>query len=262
MTTTMTDLATGRTFVFNEALPGRDAYEEALAAGFEGDRAAWLAHLRGFAFNPATADWEVDRLYSANNAVRHANKLWVSVVDDVGTEPGTDAEVWVLLLDGADAADLAAAVLAAGESATAALGYRDSASAHRLNAQNAQTAAEVAAAVAAAQAPAQATQSATLAAALGQAWREIARLGVAQEGGMSTLRVLVELISIVGQIADQTSGGQIALRGGSLADPALRIGTAGLYSSAANTLSIAIGGIEVARFTPAGLTIYGIVSEA
>ena len=40
MTTTMTDLQTGRTHVFNEALPGRDAYEEALALGFVGSRAA------------------------------------------------------------------------------------------------------------------------------------------------------------------------------------------------------------------------------
>ena len=36
----------------------------------------------------------------------------------------------------------------------------------------------------------------------------------------------------------------IALRGGSLADPALRIGTAGIYSSAADTLSVAIAGVE------------------
>jgi|GEM_PF-7030679 len=31
MTTTMTDLRDGRVYVFNEALPGRDAYEDALA---------------------------------------------------------------------------------------------------------------------------------------------------------------------------------------------------------------------------------------
>ena len=47
MTTTMTDLATGKTFVFNDALPGRDAYEEALAEGFTGTRTEWLASLKG-----------------------------------------------------------------------------------------------------------------------------------------------------------------------------------------------------------------------
>jgi len=47
MSTTMTDLATGKTFVFNEALPGRDAYEEALAEGFIGTRTEWLASLTG-----------------------------------------------------------------------------------------------------------------------------------------------------------------------------------------------------------------------
>lgn len=122
MTTTMTDLQTGRTFVFNEALPGRDAYEEALAQGFSGDRAAWLAHLRGFAFDPDAADWEVDRAYVPNTAVRHDHALWVAAVADTGTEPGTNPEVWVLLLDGAAAQDLA-------DSLATALGYKEAAEA-------------------------------------------------------------------------------------------------------------------------------------
>lgn len=113
MTTTMTDLQTGRTHVFNEALPGRDAYEEAQALGFVGSRAAWLVHLRGFAFDPASADWEVDRAYAANAAVRHDHKVWVAVVADTGTEPGTDPAVWQMLLDGAPAQDLTDAVAAA-----------------------------------------------------------------------------------------------------------------------------------------------------
>jgi len=46
-----------------------------------------------------------------------------------------------------------------------------------------------------------------------------------------------------------------------LADPALRIGTAGIYSAAADTLSIVIAGSEVARFTASGLTVYGLVTE-
>jgi len=113
MTTTMTDLRDGRTYVFNEALPGRDAYEDALALGFEGTRAAWLATLRGFAFDPASADWEVDRPYAVNAAIRHQHKIWVAKVAHEGVTPGTDPEVWQLLLDGASALELSNAVAAA-----------------------------------------------------------------------------------------------------------------------------------------------------
>jgi hypothetical protein len=69
------------------------------------------------------------------------------------------------------------------------------------------------------------------------------------------------LAAIIGQLADQINGGQIALKGGTLADPALSIGTVGVYSSATDTLSIAIAGSEVARFTASGLTVYGTVTE-
>lgn len=113
MTTTMTDLRDGRTYVFNEALPGRDAYEDALAQGFEGTRAAWLASLRGFAFDPASADWEVDRPYAVNAAIRHQHKIWVAKLAHEGVTPGTDPEVWQLLLDGASALELSNAVAAA-----------------------------------------------------------------------------------------------------------------------------------------------------
>jgi predicted amino acid dehydrogenase len=65
------------------------------------------------------------------------------------------------------------------------------------------------------------------------------------------------LASILGQVAQQVNGGQVTLRGGSLADPALRIGTVGIYSSATNTLSIAVAGTEVARFTASGLSVLG-----
>lgn len=101
-----------------------------------------------------------------------------------------------------------------------------------------------------------------LAAILGQAYEEVDRLSAAQEGDVYTLRTLLEMISVVGQLADQINGGQVALRGGSLADPALRIGTAGIYSSAADTLSVAIAGVERLRITAAGITIYGTVTEA
>jgi len=101
-----------------------------------------------------------------------------------------------------------------------------------------------------------------LAAILGQTYEEVDRLSAAQEGDVYTLRTLLEMISVVGQLADQINGGQVALRGGSLADPALRIGTAGIYSSAADTLSVAIAGVERLRVTASGITIYGTVTEA
>jgi hypothetical protein len=105
-------------------------------------------------------------------------------------------------------------------------------------------------------------QVGALAAVLGQAQEEVERLSAAQEGDVYTLRTLLEVLSVLGQISDQINGGQVALRGGSLADPALRIGTAGIYSSAADTLSVAIAGVERLRITAAGITIYGTVTEA
>lgn len=101
-----------------------------------------------------------------------------------------------------------------------------------------------------------------LAAIVGQVYEEVDRLSVAQEGDVYTLRTLLEALSLIGQLADQINGGQVALRGGSLADPALRIGTAGIYSSAADTLSVAIAGVERLRVTASGITVYGTVTEA
>lgn len=79
---------------------------------------------------------------------------------------------------------------------------------------------------------------------------------------LEALASLLEALAILGQVADQVNGGQIALRGGTLDDPALRVGTVGIYSSATDTLSISIAGSEVARFTAAGVTIFGTVTEA
>ena len=75
------------------------------------------------------------------------------------------------------------------------------------------------------------------------------------------LSALVETMSTLGQVADQVNGGRIALTGGTLADPALRIGDVGIYSAAAGTLSIAIAGVERVRVTAAGLTVYGTVTQ-
>ena len=100
-----------------------------------------------------------------------------------------------------------------------------------------------------------------LAAVLGQTYEEVERLSVAQEGDVYTLRTLLEALSLIGQLADQINGGQVALRGGSLADPALRIGDVGIYSAAAGTLSIVIAGVERARLTAAGLIVYGTITQ-
>ncbi|SDF89973.1 hypothetical protein PUH89_04005 [Rhodobacter capsulatus] len=76
-----------------------------------------------------------------------------------------------------------------------------------------------------------------------------------------TLSALVEMMSVLGQISDQVNGGRLALAGGTLADPALRIGDVGIYSAAAGTLSIAIAGVERARLTAAGLIVYGTITQ-
>lgn len=69
-------------------------------------------------------------------------------------------------------------------------------------------------------------------------------------------------IDIAGQAARVVSGGRVTLTGGSAADPALRIGDAGIYQSASNTLSIAIAGVERLRITTSGITVYGTVTTA
>lgn len=112
MTTTMTDLQTGKTFIFNDALPGRDAYEEALALGFEGTRAEWIASLRGLDFDPAQPNWENDRTYPPRAAVIHQNSFWFARVTNQTVEPGTDDDVWMKLVHGEDAATLGDAVAA------------------------------------------------------------------------------------------------------------------------------------------------------
>lgn len=119
-----------------------------------------------------------------------------------------------------------------------------------------------ASALSAALVPAVASTSATLAAALGQVDRRVEGLEVTAGDGAVTLDFVLKLAAIVGQVAAQVNGGRAEMTGGTLADPALRVGTAGIYSSAADTLSIAIAGSEVARFTASGLTIFGTITEA
>lgn len=110
MTTTMTDLQTGKTFVFNDALPGRDAYEEALALGFEGSREEWIASLRGLDFDPEAPTWENDRIYPPRAAVIHSNSFWFARVTNQTVEPGSDDAVWMKLVHGEDATTLSDAI--------------------------------------------------------------------------------------------------------------------------------------------------------
>lgn len=80
-------------------------------------------------------------------------------------------------------------------------------------------------------------------------------------GGQAPLTAGVQYaIMLAGLAASAISGGVANFAGGSLAEPAVRIGTVGLYSSAANTLSVAIAGVERLRITTAGITVYGAIT--
>lgn len=109
--------------------------------------------------------------------------------------------------------------------------------------------------------PAMANQS-HLAALLGQVSREAGRLRAAQGETPPLSSAVAALSAIIGQLARQVDGGRIALAGGSLDDPALRIGTASIYSTAADTLSVAVAGAERLRITTSGIMVFGTVTEA
>lgn len=102
----------------------------------------------------------------------------------------------------------------------------------------------------------------TLMAAFGQAWEELQKVMDGQDDNALTSVHVLNLAQILGQISDQVNGGRVTLAGGTLADPALRIGTVGIYSAAANTLSVAISGVERLRVTASGITVYGTVTNA
>jgi uncharacterized phage infection (PIP) family protein YhgE len=107
-----------------------------------------------------------------------------------------------------------------------------------------------------------AEQVGAVAAAFGQAYEELVKLTDAQDDNTVNTAALMALAQMLGQIADQVNGGQVTLSGGTLADPALRIGTAGIYSAATNTLSVAIAGVERLRVTTSGITVFGTVTES
>lgn len=100
-----------------------------------------------------------------------------------------------------------------------------------------------------------------LSALLGQTAREAGRLRDAQGVTPPVPAAVGALAAIVSQLARQVDGGRIRLAGGSLDDPAIQIGTASIYSAAADTLSIAVGDVERLRITTSGITVYGTVTE-
>jgi hypothetical protein len=106
-----------------------------------------------------------------------------------------------------------------------------------------------------------AEQVGAIAAAFGQAYEKLVEFTDPQDDNTVNTAALMVLAQILGQVADQINGGQVTLSGGTLADPALRIGTAGIYSAAANTLSIAIAGVERLRVTTSGITVFGTVTQ-
>lgn len=107
-----------------------------------------------------------------------------------------------------------------------------------------------------------AEQVGAIAAAFGQAYEELVKLTDAQDDNTVNTAALMALAQMLGQVADQVNGGQVTLSGGTLADPALRIGTAGIYSAAANTLSVVIAGVERLRVTTSGIIVFGTVTES
>lgn len=77
---------------------------------------------------------------------------------------------------------------------------------------------------------------------------------LAADGGIGALA------SAVGQLSKQINGGRATYVGGSLADPALKVGDVSVYSAASGTLSVAISGVERLRVTATGITVYGTVT--
>lgn len=162
---------------------------------------------------------------------------------------------------------------------TAAEAASTSAAAARDAAQAAQTAAELArdeAVVARDEAETFATEAAGNALPLvgvlqhaldqaGQAVRELSTLDAAVTDAQNSIAPIVGnlqyAIDIAGHAARALSGGRAQFTGGSAADPAILIGDVGIYSSAADTLSVAIAGTEVVRIDAAGLTVFGTITE-
>lgn len=100
----------------------------------------------------------------------------------------------------------------------------------------------------------------------GQAVRELEAMGLrVTDVTETTLPVVGNLqyaIDIAAQAARSVSGGRAQFVGGFADSPAITIGDVAIYSSAADTLSVAIAGTEVLRVDAAGITVFGTVTEA
>lgn len=84
-----------------------------------------------------------------------------------------------------------------------------------------------------------------------------ATFGTYDDGVESATAVLTYALDLISVVAKAITGGRAAFIGGSAATPAITIGNAGLYQSAANTLSVALAGSEVFRITTSGIKCVG-----
>lgn len=169
----------------------------------------------------------------------------------------TDADRAEAAADRIDLGPFDADVAATASAKTAAETARDAAVVAKTAAEAANTQAQAASNVH----EAVAGNVGTLMAAFGQAWEELQKVMDGQDDNALTATHVLNLAQVLGQLSDQVNGGRATLAGGTLADPALRIGTVGIYSAAANTLSVAISGIERLRVTASGITVYGTVTQ-
>jgi hypothetical protein len=198
----------------------------------------------------ATYDQMVEALADIETA-RDAALAAASAADD-------DADRAVAAADRIDLGSFDSDVAATASAKTAAESARDAAVVAKNAAEAANTQAQAASNVH----EAVAGNVGTLMAAFGQAWEELQKVMDGQDDNALGAVHVANLAQIIGQMADQINGGRITLAGGTLADPAIRLGTVGIYSSAANTLSVAIAGVERLRVTASGITVYGTVTNA
>lgn len=68
-----------------------DAANEALRTAWARQKWPLLMRVEPRRYRP---DWDVDTAYKAGQEVWHDTAYWVLLVDNTGTEPGTDATVW------------------------------------------------------------------------------------------------------------------------------------------------------------------------
>jgi len=92
----------------------------------------------------------------------------------------------------------------------------------------------------------------------GQIARESARTRAQSEANTA----LREIMSVLGQVHKRIDGGRVKLNEGSADEPAVSIGSIGVYAPASDELAVVISGTEVARLTPSGLTINGTITES